>query len=290
MSEEKTRADEVDSPSASGASERKSRPDSRSGNRQNVALPDRIASGLAGAVLVALASKHGVGAARSKAGNAPRTLTDSLLFAAGGYLIVRGATGHCAAYHLLRTGTLRTVPGSNAVIPAGQGILVESSLYVHKPVAELYDAWRDFTRLPRWMSHLESVEILDETRSRWTAKAPLGTTVAWNAEIIDDTPGERIAWKSVEPADIPNAGSVRFVAKGDGAEVHVRLEYNPPGGTLGAAVAKLFGEEPKAQIREDLRRFKAWMETGEAPSTAGQPHGGVRMPMGGEIPKAQGKS
>jgi uncharacterized membrane protein len=125
------------------------------------------------------------------------------------------------------------------------------------------------------MDHLESVRILDGKRSHWVAKAPLGTSVEWDAEIINEEANELIGWRSLEGADVPNAGSVRFrpAPGGRGTEVRVNLEYNPPTGKLGAAFAKLLGEEPERQVEEDLRRFKQWMEAGEIPTTAGQPKG-----------------
>ena len=115
------------------------------------------------------------------------------------------------------------------------------------------------------MKHIERVEVLDATRSRWTAKAPAGQTVEWDAEITQDLPGEMIAWCSVAGSTVDHQGSVRFrSASGNrGTIVEVMLRYNPPGGRIGAAVAKLFHREPSQQIKEDLRRFKSLMEAGE---------------------------
>jgi uncharacterized membrane protein len=135
------------------------------------------------------------------------------------------------------------------------------------PPAELYAFWRNFENLPRIMEHLESVTVLDDRRSRWAVKGPAGTTVEWEAVIHNEVPNELIAWKSVDGAQVPNAGSVHFTpAPGDrGTEVRVVLEYEPPAGKLGVAVARLFGEEPGFQVREDLRRFKQLVEAGELP-------------------------
>jgi uncharacterized membrane protein len=132
---------------------------------------------------------------------------------------------------------------------------------------ELYDYWRRLENLPRILQHLESVKELDHRRSHWVAKAPAGQTVEWDAEIINDVPGEVIAWRSLPGASVPNAGAVTFreAPAGRGTEIKVNLEYEPPLGRLGVAVARLFTEEPTVQVREDLRRFKALMETGELP-------------------------
>src|SRR5690606_29841697 len=129
---------------------------------------------------------------------------------------------------------------------------------------------RDFRNLPRVMHHLERVEILDNQRSHWVAKAPAGMTVEWDAEIVADRPNQLITWRSSEGTGIENAGAVHFNALpgGQGTEVRVELRYGAPAGAVGAALAKLFGEEPGQQIREDLQRFKEMMEAGETITTA----------------------
>ncbi|HEU5348437.1 MAG TPA: SRPBCC family protein [Ktedonobacterales bacterium] len=144
-------------------------------------------------------------------------------------------------------------------------IEAKRAITVNRPREEVYQAWRDFRNLPRFMEHLESVEITAEDRSHWVAKAPAGATVEWDAEITDDQPNDRISWHSLPDSRVDNAGTVRFVtAPGDkGTEIHIEIRYNPPGGRLGATVAKIFGKEPGQQVASDLRRFKQVMETGE---------------------------
>lgn len=143
---------------------------------------------------------------------------------------------------------------------------VKKSIIINKSPEELYRFWRNFENLPRFMNHLESVKSLDDKRSHWVAKAPLGTTVEWDAEIITEDEGKNIVWRSLEGADIENLGSVAFTsANGSSTEVKVTMQYNPPGGVVGAAVAKLFGENPEQQLEEDLNRFKQVMETGQIP-------------------------
>jgi uncharacterized membrane protein len=155
--------------------------------------------------------------------------------------------------------------------PTGTATTLESgvrrirrSATVNAPRTQAYEVWRDFAGLPRFMRHLDEVRVIDDTRSHWRAKAPGGTTVAWDAEITEDTPGEVIGWRSGAGSQVANAGRVRFRdAPGDrGTEVHVELAYEPPFGPLGATVAKLFGEEPAQQVADDLRRFKQIVETG----------------------------
>jgi uncharacterized membrane protein len=104
---------------------------------------------------------------------------------------------------------------------------------------------------------------------------PAGTTVEWDAEVTEERPNDVIFWSSVEGSDIRHEGSVRFTkAPADrGTEVHVDLQYDAPGGRAGALIATLFGEEPTQQLRDDLRRFKQVMETGEVVRSDGSLEG-----------------
>lgn len=151
----------------------------------------------------------------------------------------------------------------------------KSTVTINCPADTLYDFWHDFENLPSFMRHLEIVETTAPRRSHWVARAPGNRTVEWDAELTEDVPNERIAWRSLPGSEIPNSGSVRFVpAPGDrGTEVHVQLSYEPPAGKLGVIAAKIFGEEPSQQVRDDLRRFKQVMETGEVLRSDGSPEG-----------------
>jgi uncharacterized membrane protein len=146
-------------------------------------------------------------------------------------------------------------------VPDNRGINVEKTIVIDRAVDEVYRTWRNFENLPHFMNHLEEVRVLDEKRSHWTAKAPAGMNVQWDAEIINEHPNEMIAWRSLEGADVDNAGSVRFRSVPGGTEIRVALEYNPPAGAVGAAFARLFHEEPGQQLEEDLLRFKHLVET-----------------------------
>ncbi|HEY0383910.1 MAG TPA: SRPBCC family protein [Candidatus Elarobacter sp.] len=190
-------------------------------------------------------------------------LTGVALLGLGGSLIARalsaGGDGN-------RNGNGATNAGprnEGASVPYGHGTRIEKVFTIMRPAAELYGYWRDFGNLPSIMSHLQSVEVLDDLRSRWTAKGPAGFTAVWEAEIIDDTPGRRIAWRSVG-GSIPNAGSVSFTAApaDRGTELHVEMEWAPPGGPLGKSFAHFLGDDPGLIVETDLRRFKATMEAG----------------------------
>jgi uncharacterized membrane protein len=169
-----------------------------------------------------------------------------------------------------RSGARRSVSGRRE-------IYVTKTITINRSPEEVYRFWHNFENLPRFMSHLESVQVTGERRSHWKAKAPAGMTVEWDAEVIEDLPNELIAWRSVEGADVPNSGLVRFKAgpAGQGTELRVELRYHPPGGRLGAMIAKLFGEEPEQQVKGDLRRFKQVMETGEIVHSDSSIHRGM---------------
>ena len=153
----------------------------------------------------------------------------------------------------------------------GGAVRIERVTTINKPVHEVYQFWRDFENFPRFMRHLESVEKLDERRSRWRATAPAGQTIEWEAELLEDRPDEWIAWRSVKGSQVENSGSVRFspAPGARGTEVRVQLQYSPPAGSLGRGIAWLFGQEPDQQIHHDLHRFKQLMETGEIPLSDG---------------------
>lgn len=146
---------------------------------------------------------------------------------------------------------------------------------VRRPLPEVYAFWRLLENLPTFMEHLDEVRTTGELTSTWVASAPFDGTVEWEALVIEDVPDERIAWRSTEEADVPNQGTVSFVLAPDGVstEVHVHLVYDIPGGKMGEAVAKYFGEEPHQQLDDDLRRLKQVLEAGEVVRSDGAPWG-----------------
>ncbi|MBI1891218.1 MAG: SRPBCC family protein [Burkholderiales bacterium] len=152
---------------------------------------------------------------------------------------------------------------------------IEKSITINRPPEECYLFWRDFRNLGRFMQYVEEVELLSDKISHWRVKGPAGTAVEWDAELSVDHPQQLLAWHSVGDADVDNAGTVRFepAPGGRGTILRVELQYKPPAGKAGASVAKLMGEEPAQQLDEDLRRFKQLIETGEIPTTLGQPSG-----------------
>ena len=193
----------------------------------------------------------------------------------GGLLLRRGVTAHCDLYEAFGINTAGDAADTRAALRGSRGVNVLESVTINRSIEELYRFWRNLENLPQFMRHLESVEKVTDTISHWKAKGPGGTTVEWNAEIYNEEPSKLIAWRSIEGSDVVSAGSVNFddAGPGRGTRVRVRLQYSPPGGKLGAVVARLLGRDPASEIREDLRQFKQLLETGEIPTTAGQPRG-----------------
>ena len=228
----------------------------------NVGNVERILSGVGGGILV------GYGLLR-------RDWIATSLAVVGSALVFRGASGHSFLYQALHIDTSEHKDQIATSIPHNQGLRVTRAVTIQKSPQELYHFWRNFENLPRFMQHLQSVTVQDSTHSHWTAKALAGRGVSWDAEIIHEREDELIAWRSIGDANIANAGSVHFTPApgGRGTVVKVVLEYIPPAGKAGMLVAKLFGEDPDTQVREDLRHFKEMMEAGEIPTTKGQPSG-----------------
>jgi uncharacterized membrane protein len=186
-------------------------------------------------------------------------------FLAGGMILVGAGLAYATA-KAIKNATEEEV---------ARDVHVETSIIIDKSPQELFSFWRDFKNLPLFMKHLESVVSMDDGRTHWAAKTIGGLKVEWDAEIYNEIENEMIAWRSVDNADVVNAGSVRFQAAptGHGTYVRVTVNYNPPAGSVGASLAKLLGSEPGQLIKEELRRFKQLMETGEIATIDGQSSG-----------------
>ncbi|AIE86193.1 cyclase/dehydrase [Fimbriimonas ginsengisoli Gsoil 348] len=191
----------------------------------------------------------------------------------GGALILRAAKGHLGIAE-----ALGAVPEESDRHPWQRGIFVRESIVISKPREEIYAFWRNFENLPQFMRHLEAVAVESERLSHWKARGPAGKDVSWDAEVTVDRPNELIAWRSLPGSTIENTGEVQFedAPGGRGSIIRVQLTYRPPAGVFGAAVARMFGEEPHGQIADDLRRLRSLLEAGEVPSIEGQPSDRVR--------------
>ena len=232
----------------------------RPAKTQNVAGSERMASVLAGGAIVSL----------SLVGRRVRWLP----LAIGGSLVFRGLTGHCSLYHALGVNTARSFSPAIGV-RARHGCKVEHTVTIQRPAEELFAFWRKVENLPRIMRHIESVKEVDNMRSHWVAKGPVGSQLEWDAEIINEREPELLAWRSLPGSQVDTAGSIHFkpLAHGRGTLMTVSLKYDPPGGKLSAGLMELLDLGLDSRIREDLRCFKNLAEAGEIPTTEGQPHG-----------------
>lgn len=201
-----------------------------------------------------------------------RSLVGAALTLAAGELLYRGISGHCHLYQTLGLNTAEGRGWQEAGTPPG-AVSVERSITIGKSSEEVYRLWREPETLYRIMGHFAAVTPVSHNLTHWRVRGPFGQTLEWDARVVEDFPGELLGWESIEGAKLPNEGVVRFqpAPEGRGTEVTMRLRFLPPGGKLGAAAMKLLPLAPGLLISKALRRFKSLVETGEMPTTEGQP-------------------
>jgi uncharacterized membrane protein len=226
----------------------------------NISSGERLLSLVAGSAITLLGLRRG------------KLLVTGL----GASLLYRGYTQHCHLYDSLGIDTSRHDHSTG--VAAQQGYRVEQAVLINRPAEELFNQWRDLESLPTRMRHVTRVAELDDKKSRWTIKGPLGNTLEWDAEIVNERPHELIAWQSLPNSDVDTAGSVHFLElpHNRGTVVRVALKYNPPAGKVGAWLATIFGDGLEQRLSSDLRRFKSMAEAGEAPTVHGQPQGATQ--------------
>jgi len=215
------------------------------GDTVNVGETERIASAIVGGALTIW-------------GLSRLSLGGLLVAGVGAALGYRAVTGHCPVYEKLG------IDAGGAHRNVGNlGVKIDESIVVNAPPQRVYEIWRNLENLRRLLSHVDRVEILDRTRSRWTVKGPAGTRISWEAELINDKPGEVIAWRTIDSNLVDHAGSVTFEPVGERqTRVRVSLQYDPPGGRFGHAVATLVSADAGSQIAHDLAEFKRALEEG----------------------------
>jgi uncharacterized membrane protein len=223
------------------------------GGEVNVGRTERLVSTLGGGAL-------------ALAGARRRGVPGALLATLGAALLHRGVTGHCHVYSAVGVDTSRETVDAPDAIPAseGEGTRVQASVTISRAPDELYAFWRDFTNAPKFMHRIVRVDVLEGgQRSKWTAEGLRGRTIEWTSELTDDRPG-RIAWTTLPGSDLPHRGFVEFTpgARPGQTIVHHALDFDPPGGIVGQAIASALHELPEVMLRDDLRRFKQLMETG----------------------------
>jgi uncharacterized membrane protein len=213
-------------------------------------------------------------------GLSKKSFGGAILAALGGGLIYRGKTARCPVYKQL---------GISTNTAFGTELSMEGSTTIYRSVEEVYRFYRDFDNFPRYMKHLDSVTELSPDRSHWVVNLPAGRKLEWDAQIVEDKPGELIRWRSLDGADIQHHGEARFErAPGDrGTEVHVKWKYLPPASGFGAIVGKLANVFTESTLREELHRLKQVLEAGEIATTEGQPSGRDNLEAKENAPELQ---
>ncbi|GAB3902881.1 SRPBCC family protein [Larkinella knui] len=250
-------------------------PEASGSSQINVGASERILSAAGGALLLSYGLRKA-------------SFGGLLLAAVGGYLTYRGTSGYCPMNERLGRNTAQ----EDEIVDA---IEISKSLTINKPREEVFKYWRQLENLPRFMFHLKEIKQIDPKRSHWVAQladnpfAKVLGSVEWDAQIIDEVENERIVWKSVEGARIDNAGEVRFIDApgGRGTEVHATIQYRPPAGQLGGTIMKLFNPTFKQMVKQDLRRFKQLLETGEIATIKGQSSGRTKENESLEKPSSE---
>ena len=215
----------------------------RRGRPVNVGQTERMLSAIAGGALALYGLRRG-------------SLGGLLVAGVGAALGYRGISGNCQLYEKLGIDSAAARPNVGNL-----GVKIDKEIVVNAPPERLYGIWRNFENLPKILSQIERVEILSPTRSRWTLKAPV--SISWEAELINDKLNQLIAWRTVGNQSVEHAGSVTFEPIGDGGtRVHASLQYDPPGGQIGHAVASLFSEDAGTKVEQDLANFKRAVEEG----------------------------
>lgn len=214
----------------------------------NVGGLDRAVSGLVGAALATWGLRR-------------RDTMGTVGIAAGTALLLRGATGFSLREAVTPNPLEREIAERHGWSSAA---VTSHSIVIDRPREEIYQLWRNFQNLPRFMDHIERIETIDDRRSRWVVQGPVGKSIEWVSTVTEDRPNEYIAWEAERNAEIRNAGWVEFLpaVNGQGTKVKAVIAYEPPGGQLGRLAAKLFGREPGIQARHDLRRLKQLLESG----------------------------
>jgi uncharacterized membrane protein len=228
----------------------------------NVGVAERGVSVTLGAALIAFAASR------------RRPFSSLMLAAAGAWLAHRGITGRCAVYEHLDMGTAEGDDEERLDAGAHDDLSVEAAITIGRPVAEVYAFWRRLENVPLFMKSILSVTERGGGRSTWVARGPAGGTWEWEAEILEDRPGELLVWRSRPGSEVRHHGAVRFLEApaGRGTEVRVGIEFFPPGGIAGRVVARMARRLPAHEVEDDLRRLKQMLEAGETP-IAGWPRG-----------------
>lgn len=211
----------------------------------NVDVPERIASVLAGSWFLLNGIRKG----------------SLIRMGLGGWMVYRGATGHCPLY---------SAAGKPHLPDPVKNVNIRTTVQVNRPRHEVYSFWRKLENLPLFMKHLKQVRQTDERNSHWEAHIPGGMgTLAWDAVIAEEQEGRLIGWNSLPGATVENAGKVEFREIGDGwTELHVVITYRAPLGAAGQGLSSLLNPLFEKMVLDDIKAFKKYIEAGGTDAAA----------------------
>lgn len=226
----------------------------------NVGMAERVASAVLGGILVAF-------------GLTWRSLRGLGVAAVGGVLLARGVRGRS---RLFRAFGVNTAEGDTSVSGTStEAMVVEQSITVDGAPEELGEYWRDPELLSEIVGHFASVRQDETEAQHWRVEGPRGLSTSWECRLVEDRPEQLLRWESVEESSIPNEWSVWFkpAPAEDVTEVTLRVDFQPPGGPVGAMALERLGFVPKTIVSKALHRFKSLAETGEIPTLEANPSG-----------------
>lgn len=154
----------------------------------------------------------------------------------------------------------------NSLPPAEHRI--EASVTIERPVAEVFNFYRDFNNLPRFLGDVMSIEPIDLVTSRWTIQVPLGVRVHWTTKVTEVRSNELISYETVANPSRKTCWEIHFAPGSDINETNVREVMNAPLGPFGRAAMALLGKNPAKEVTANLHRLKQVMETGHVTDTS----------------------
>jgi uncharacterized membrane protein len=215
------------------------------------------------------------------------TWVSGAMIAAGGLLVGYGlfrrnrsslAMAAAGAAVLSRGIMMKNNPELGILPDTSTVVDVHRTVSIQKSKTELFRYWSQAENMPTFMIDVQSVTQTGPNRQHWKMNIPMGPTLEWDAE-VDEQEGERISWRTINNPPFQHFGSIEFEEGTHPGEtiVHFSAHYALPGGLLTRGMAMMAGRDPEQMARENLRRFKRLMETGEIATTAGQPSGRSKL-------------
>src|SRR5262249_17507683 len=145
---------------------------------------------------------------------------------------------------------------------------IEATVTIERPLAEVFNFYRDFQNLPRFLGDVVAIEPTGPTTSRWTIEGPFGIRVHWTIDVTDERANEVIRYETVSSATTKTYWEIYFTAGAAAGVTEVREVMKAPGGELLRDALALIGKYPAQEVLANLHRFKQLMETGRVQDTS----------------------